>query len=134
MRRRLFTQIYLSFLTVSFLTLLAAGVSVRWAIYRTLEVPRTVRTATQMVFQTLPDPSAAPREFRVALARRAEELGVHVSVWSASGKLLARVGDRLPTSSRLHPTMGTPVVRCSRDVCSCPKASGWPWQAWMPAP
>lgn len=97
MRRRLFTQIYLSFLTVSFLTLLAAGISVRWAIYRTLEVPRTVRTATQMVFQTLPDPSAAPREFRVALARRAEELGVHVSVWSESGKLLARVGDRLPT-------------------------------------
>jgi len=96
-RRRLFVQIYLSFLTVSLLTLLAAGVSVRWAVYRTLEVPQTVRTATQIVFQTLPDPSAAPAEFRTALARRAKELGVHVSVWSETGKLLARVGDRLPT-------------------------------------
>jgi signal transduction histidine kinase len=63
-----------------------------------------VRTATQIVFQTLPDPTAAPREFRVALARRAEELGVHASVWSESGKLLARVGDRLPT----------PPAGCSR--------------------
>ena len=97
MRRRLFIQIYLSFLTVSLLTLLAAGVSVRWAVYRTLEVPQTVRTATQIVFQTLPDPSAAPAEFRTALTRKAKELGVHVSVWSEAGTLLARVGERLPT-------------------------------------
>jgi signal transduction histidine kinase len=95
-RRRLFIQIYLSFLSVSLLTLVATGLSVQWAARRTLEVPRSVRVAAQILLRTLPDPGAAPKEFRSALVRRAEELGVHVSVWSESGALLGRVGDRMP--------------------------------------
>lgn len=97
MRRRLFTQVYLSFLFVSLLTLLASGIAIRWAVYRTLEVPRAVQTAATLVLETLPDPRSAPVEFRQSLGRYAQQLGVHVSVWSASGALLGRVGDRLPS-------------------------------------
>lgn len=96
MRRRLFVQIYLSFLSVSLLTLVASAVSVQLIAERSV-VPRSVLVAGQMLLQTLPDPSAAPGEFRSALVRRAKEAGVHVSVWSAEGRLLGRVGDRLPT-------------------------------------
>jgi len=94
-RRRLFVQIYLSFLSVSLLTLVAAGLSVQFVAQRSV-VPRSVRVAAQMLLQTLPDPRAAPKEFRSALVRRANAMGVHVSVWSEDGHLLGRVGDTLP--------------------------------------
>jgi len=94
-RRRLFAQIYLSFLTVSLLTLVAAAVSFQVAAQRSV-VPRSALVAGQMLLQTLPDPQAAPAEFRTALVRRAQDAGVHVSVWSEDGRLLGRVGDRLP--------------------------------------
>ena len=95
MRRRLFVQIYLSFLSVSLLTLVAAVASVQ-VIAEQSVVPRSVRVGAQMVLQTLPDPQAAPAAFRVELVRRAKEAGVHASVWTESGRLLGRVGDALP--------------------------------------
>lgn len=97
MRRRLFAQIYLSFLSVAFLTLVAAGASVWVAADRALAVPRTVRMAAQVVLDALPDPSDSPAEFRAELIETAHRLGIHVSVWSESGRLLGRVGDRMPT-------------------------------------
>ena len=96
MRRRLFLQIYGSFLSVSLLTVVATGLALQWAVQRTVEVPRSVRVAAQVLLETLPDPHAAPAEFRTALVRRARDLGVHVSVWTPEGALLGRVGDRLP--------------------------------------
>jgi len=97
MRRRLFVQIYLSFLTVSLLTLIAAGVSVWVAADRALAVPRTVRIAAQVVLDALPDPTDSPAEFRSELIQTAHQLGIHVSIWTDEGRLLGRVGDRLPT-------------------------------------
>lgn len=104
MRRRLFVQIYLSFLGVSLLTLVAGAVAVRAAVYRTVSVPRSVRVATDVLLQTLPDPSQAPAEFRDGVVRLARRLGVQGSVWTAEGRLLARVGDTLPAPPAGCPT------------------------------
>jgi len=97
MRRRLFVQIYLSFLSVALLTLVAAGASVWVAADRALAVPRTVRIAAQVVLDALPDPTDSPAEFRRELIQTAHQLGIHVSVWGEDGRLLGRVGDKLPT-------------------------------------
>ncbi len=93
MRQRLFVQIYVSFLTVSLLTLVASVAAVGVAMDRASEVPAAVRVAANVLVQSLPDPSASPVAFHRALAERAEDLGLDVSVWSAEGRLLGRVGD-----------------------------------------
>ncbi len=103
MRRRLFVQIYLSFLGVSFLTLLAGAVAVRVAVTRSLSLPASVRVAAEVLIQTLPDPSKAPAEFREGAVALARKLGIQASVWSAEGRLLARVGER-----RVPPPAGCP--------------------------
>ena len=96
MKRSLFLQIYLSFLFVILLTLTAAFGSASVAANRLIGVPSSVRVGALLLLQSLPDPSAAPQEFRDGLVRQARRMGAHVSVWSAEGRLLARVGDALP--------------------------------------
>lgn len=96
MRHRLFIQIYVSFLGVSLLTLAAGTIAVSVAANRALEVPKGVRVATQVVLQTLPDPTRSPAEFRSAAVGLARKLGVQGAVWSADGALLARVGEHRP--------------------------------------
>lgn len=110
MRRRLFVQIYLSFVGISLLTLLAGALAVRVAVTRTLSVPSSVRVATEVLIQTLPDPSQAPAEFRAGAVSLARRLGVQASVWSVDGRLLARVGER-----RAAPPDGCPsaLIRSS---------------------
>lgn len=93
MRSRLFVQIYTAFLAISLLTLVAAGLAVRWAVYDTVALPASVRAVAGALVQTLPDPRQAPLAYKRALAAQADRLGLHVSVWSEDGVLLGQVGE-----------------------------------------
>lgn len=113
MRRRLFWQIYTSFLLVALLSLLAAGLSLRFVVNRSLRVGDAGRAAAALLVDGLPDPVADPAGFRRALAVRASGLGLHLSLWSAKGRLLGRVGAALPA-----PPDGCrePLVRTARGA------------------
>lgn len=128
MRRRLFVQIYLSFVGISLLTLVAGAIAVRVAVTQTLSVPASVRVATEVLIQTLPDPSRAPAEFRAGAVALARRLGVQASVWSAEGRLLARVGER-----RLAPPAGCPsawIRSSSGDLGLCFQVPDGRWVAF----
>lgn len=96
MKRRLFVQIYLSFLGVAALTLVATGLSLTWAAGQLVGAPKTLARVAELVLETLPDPMSAPEGFRTGVVRSARRLGLHASVWSESGRLLVRVGDAMP--------------------------------------
>ncbi len=96
MRRRLFAQIYLSFLGVAALTLLATGLSLAGAAGQLVRAPGALARVAALVLETLPDPLSAPEGFRTGVVRSARRLGLHASVWSAEGRLLVRVGEALP--------------------------------------
>jgi signal transduction histidine kinase len=95
-KRRLFVQIYLSFLGVAALTLVATGLSLTWAAGQLVGAPKTLARVAELVLETLPDPMSAPEGFRSGVVRSARRLGLHASVWSAEGRLLVRVGDAMP--------------------------------------
>ena len=96
MARRLFVQIYVAFVAIGLLSLVAAGLSARALSEDTPTVPAHVRVAAQMLLETLPDPVSAPAAFRREFVAHADQLGLHVSYWTPTGRLLARVGDPLP--------------------------------------
>jgi signal transduction histidine kinase len=112
-RRRLFWQIYTSFLLVALLSLGAAGLALRFVVNRSLRVGDAGRAAAALLVDGLPDPVADPAGFRRALAGRASGLGLHLSLWSAKGRLLGRVGAALPA-----PPEGCrePLVRTARGA------------------
>lgn len=103
MRRRLFLQIYTSFVGVSLFTLLMGVVAFQIAIRQNLAVPQPVRVATEVLLNTLPDPRSAPAAYRQEVVRIAGLMDVNVSIWSETGQLLARVGER-----RTAPPEGCP--------------------------
>lgn len=113
MRRRLFWQIYTGFLLVALLSLAAAGLSLRFVVNRSLRAGDAGRAAAALLVDGLPDPVADPAGFRRALAGRASGLGLHLSLWSAKGRLLGRVGAALPA-----PPEGCrePLVRTARGA------------------
>ena len=113
MRRRLFLQIYLSFVGVALFTLLMGGGAFQLAIRQTFAVPKPLQVATEVLLNTLPDPQNAPAEYRKEVVRIAGMMDLNVSIWSTSGRLLARVGDR-----RQAPPAGCPVpwIRSSQGT------------------
>ena len=94
MRRRLFLQIYASFVSVSLFTLAMGIVAFQVSIRQTFSVPEPIRVATEVLLKTLPDPQNAPAEYREEVVRIAGLMDISVSIWSATGRLLAQVGER----------------------------------------
>ena len=94
MRRRLFLQIYVSFVSVSLFTLAMGIVAFQISIRQTFAVPEPIRVATEVLLKTLPDPQNAPAEYRKEVVRIAGLMDISVSIWSEAGRLLAQVGER----------------------------------------
>ncbi len=113
MRRRLFWQIYAAFLLVAVLSVGATGLATRLLVNRALGATDAGRAAAALIFDGLPDPEADPQGFGRALAGRARALGLHLSLWTAEGRPLGRVGDRLPA----------PPAGCARPFVRAPSGA-----------
>jgi signal transduction histidine kinase len=100
MGRRLHLQIWGAFLLVAALSLLTAGLATRLLINRALGATDALGAVAGLLIDDLPDPEADPKGFGRALGGRARQLGLHVSVWSAHGDPLGRVGAALPAPPR----------------------------------
>ncbi len=94
MRRRLFLHIYLGFLGITALVLVVSAY-VAWH-WQPDEVPPQLAEMAALVGEALPGPERPADELRTALAERARKLGLHLSLWDASGERLAYAGDPLP--------------------------------------
>lgn len=107
--KRLYLQIYLTFVAILFLFGVLLGVAF-------LVVPsdegRGLDALAKVAEQVLPDPSAPLEEVVALLTRLNEELDVSATVWSETGELVASAGDALPppqpqwTESRFVPSRG----------------------------
>jgi signal transduction histidine kinase len=111
--RRLHLQIWAAFLLVAVLSLATAGLATRLLINRALGATDDLGAVAGLLIDDLPDPEADPKGFGRALAGRARQLGLHVSVWSARGAPLGRVGDAL----------AAPPKGCARPLIRAPSGA-----------
>ena len=113
MRGRLHLQIWGAFLLVAALSLVTAGLATRLLINGALGATDALGAVAGLLIDDLPDPEADPRGFARALGARARQLGLHVSIWSARGTPLGRVGAALPA----------PPAGCARPLVRAPSGA-----------
>ncbi len=95
--RRLYHQIYLAFVAVALLCVVVAALTAHALDWQAGQVPRPLQVFAQVVADALP-PAGDPA-LEGALQQRADELGLQLSLWDASGRLLASAG---PPLARRH--------------------------------
>ncbi len=95
MKRRLYLQIYLTF--VGILVLFCVLLSLAWMfVPHGAEELRAFEGAEAVLGELLPGPERSNEELQAALERLRQKLPLHLAVHGPHGKLLAAVGDRLP--------------------------------------
>jgi signal transduction histidine kinase len=95
--RRLFLQIYLGFVAIALLFLVAAALLWAWhGVPGRHAVPPYLAGAVGLLAEKLPAQDRPRSELQAALAAEAERLSLHLTVWSADGAPLASAGRPLP--------------------------------------
>ena len=99
MKRRLYLQIYLTF--VGILVLFSVLLSLAWMfVPHGAEEFRVFEGAEAVLGELLPGPEHSNEELQAVLERLRQRLPLHLAVHGPQGRLLAAVGDRLPPPHR----------------------------------
>lgn len=94
--RRLYLQIYASFVILALIITVSAGL-LAWAARAELRrVPRFFSGTIEMIAERLPPPVAPRAMVQARLETLAHRLHVDASLWDAHGRILASVGAALP--------------------------------------